>query len=127
MPDARGEDGRPDSRGEARIGLAGAGGSQSLVIGRHGQRDHRIVLHPGGYSSSKASIRERVTRKPYGGLLGTCRAAYSARMGETDRQRRAREASHQYFTEALARMFDPESHLRTVGPPTCHAASTCPR
>jgi len=29
--------------------------------------------------------------------------------------------------EALARMFDPESHLRTVGPPTCHAASTCPR
>jgi len=29
-------------------------------------------------------------------------------MGETDRQRRAREASHRYFTEALARMFDPD-------------------
>jgi len=37
------------------------------------------------------------------------------RMGETDRQRRAREASHRYFTEALARMFDPDRKNRTAG------------
>ena len=36
-------------------------------------------------------------------------------MGETDRQRRAREASHRYFTEALARMFDPDRKNRTAG------------
>ena len=35
-------------------------------------------------------------------------------MGETDRQRRAREASHRYFTEALARMFDPDRKNRTA-------------
>jgi len=35
-------------------------------------------------------------------------------MGETDRQRRAREASHQYFTKALARMFDPDRKNRTA-------------
>jgi hypothetical protein len=36
-------------------------------------------------------------------------------MGETDRQRRAREASHRYFTAALARMFDPDRKNRTAG------------
>ena len=36
-------------------------------------------------------------------------------MGETDRQRRAREASHRYFAEALARMFDPDRKNRTPG------------
>jgi hypothetical protein len=40
---------------------------------------------------------------------------YRTPMGETDRQRRAREASHQYFTEALARMFDPDRKNRTAG------------
>ena len=35
-------------------------------------------------------------------------------MGETDRQRRAREASHQYFTEAIARMFDPDRKNRAA-------------
>jgi hypothetical protein len=40
---------------------------------------------------------------------------YRTPMGETDRQRRAREALHQYFTEALARMFDPDRKNRTAG------------
>ena len=41
-------------------------------------------------------------------------------MGENDRQHRAREASHQYFTEALARMYEPDRNNRTLA-----ASSIC--
>ena len=50
--------------------------------------------------------------------LAACSAPAALRtvlvMGENDRQRRAREASYRYFTEAIARMFDPDRKNRTA-------------
>ena len=92
----------------AACGSALVWARQSPVIGRHGQGwyDHGPD-HAGQRAPHPLLWRQlrcgRLRLASPGGLLGACRAAYRARMGETDRQRRAREASHRYFTEALAR------------------------
>jgi len=104
----------------AACGSALVWARQSPVIGRHGQGwyDHGPD-HAGQRAPHPLLWRQlrcgRLRLASPGGLLGACRAAYRARMGETDRQRRAREASHRYFTEALARMFDPDRKNRTAG------------